>query len=174
MEVVQYLCSNFTSVKLNVEWSLCLILGEKWTLRLSCVWRTIYLWLLFCTAQSSFSHCPVSPPEFRGCYTLLLGVVERTRRCWETSWLCRVILDTGGQDSWVLLLLPFFCDLCWPLCFYFFLHLVSCLYGSCKFSLKQECYFTLCSAQRGPTHSGGIWGLLCCMSWLVCIVKKAK
>lgn len=29
-----------------------------------------------------------------------------------------VILDTGGRDSWVLLLLTFFCGLRWPLCLF--------------------------------------------------------
>lgn len=87
-----------------------------------------------------------------------------------------VIWDTRGQnsESSVLFLLTFFCGLWWPLCLIFFLDWVFCLFGSCKFSLKQECYFTVCSAQRGPHSQWGYSGAFVQRVTMVCIVKKAK
>lgn len=85
-----------------------------------------------------------------------------------------VILHTRGQNSEVLFLLTFFCGLWWPLCLIFFLDWVFCLFGSCKFSLKQECYFAVCSAQRGPHSQWGYSGAFVSHVRMLCIVKKAK
>lgn len=85
-----------------------------------------------------------------------------------------VMLHTRGQNSEVLFLLTFFCGLWWPLCLIFFLDWVFCLFGSCKFPLKQECYFSVCSARRGPHSQWGFSGAFVWHVRMVCIVKKAK
>lgn len=50
-------------------------------------------------SKSSFPRCPVSPPEFRGCYTSLLGVGERLRYAGRPLDSAGVVVDTGIQES---------------------------------------------------------------------------
>lgn len=99
------------------------------------------------------SRCPMSPSEFRGCYTLLLGVGERIRGCSETSWLCRGNNRCRGTGLISFTSADLFL---WPLLASasFFLHFIS--KDLVSFLLQQECYFAF-STER--PHSGqGYWG----------------
>lgn len=146
---------------------------EKWTLHLSLVRQPLQGWLLFCTVQEWLPSLCCASSWLQRMLQFITGTGERISPCWETSWLCRGNTACRGQNSEVLFLLTFFCGLWWPLCLVFFLDWVFCLFGSCKFSLKQECYFAVCSAQRPPLPVGLSRGFVSHVAML-CIVRKAK